>query len=360
MNRSVVVGLSGGVDSSVSALLLVEQGWDVRGMFMKNWMDNTSVGECPWERDVGDALQVCDTLGIPLNTVDLSRTYWNTVFARFLEEYANGLTPNPDVVCNQEVKFKAFREHAQSLGAAFMATGHYVRCKDSGSGTVLARGRDPGKDQSYFLCMLTQQQLAGSVFPVGAMLKSDVRKIAARAGLATHAKKDSSGICFVGEQPFREFLSRYLPVRRGEIRDAGGRVVGEHDGAHFYTIGQRSGLGIGGIAGAPDAPWYVAAKDAGSNTLIVVQGPEHPLLFSQSLRTGPANWVAGRPPDTGRALHAKTRYRQPDQECRIEPLGDSGLNVTFTSPQRAVAPGQYAVFYDGEICLGGAVIKSVM
>ncbi|OGT79363.1 MAG: tRNA 2-thiouridine(34) synthase MnmA [Gammaproteobacteria bacterium RIFCSPLOWO2_02_FULL_61_13] len=355
MNNSVVVGLSGGVDSSVTALLLLEQGYDVRAVFMKNWVETTPGGECLWEQDVEDAMQVCDTLGIPLNTIDLSRAYWDGVFAHFLEEYRNGLTPNPDIVCNQEVKFKAFRDHVVELGASHLATGHYARCTKSDSGWMLQRGLDPNKDQSYFLCMLTQRQLEGTLFPVGAMLKSDVRKLAARAGLGTHAKKDSTGICFVGERPFREFLAQFLPVSPGEILDTDGHVIGEHEGVHFYTIGQRSGLGIGGIAGRPDAPWYVAAKDPATNTLIAVQG-NHPLLFSRSLRTAPASWIAGQPPAQELTLAAKTRYRQPDQECTIEPESDGTLLVHFATPQRAVAPGQYAVFYLGETCLGGAMI----
>ena len=355
MSSSVIVGLSGGVDSSVSALLLAEQGYDVRAVFMKNWLETTPGGQCLWEQDVEDAMQVCDTLGIPLNTIDLSRAYWDGVFARFLEAYRSGLTPNPDVVCNQEVKFKAFRDHVLGLGATHMATGHYARCTKSESGWMLGRGRDSGKDQSYFLCMLTQQQLEGTLFPVGHLMKSAVRDLAAKAGLGTHAKKDSTGICFVGERPFREFLARFLPVAPGEIRDAGGHVIGQHEGVHFYTIGQRSGLGVGGIAGRQDAPWYVAAKDAATNTLIAVQG-DHPLLYSRSLRTAPANWIAGQPPPPGQALQLKTRYRQPDQECAIEVEADGALAVHFVSPQRAVAPGQYAVFYTGETCLGGAVI----
>ncbi len=357
MSHSVVVGLSGGVDSSVAALLLLEQGHEVRAVFMKNWLETTPGGQCLWEQDVEDAMQVCDKLGIPLNTIDLSREYWDTVFARFLDEYRNGLTPNPDIVCNQEVKFKAFRDHVMELGAAHLATGHYARCTNSESGRVLGRGRDPGKDQSYFLCMLTQQQLQGTLFPVGNMLKREVRELAAKAGLITHAKKDSTGICFVGERPFREFLSQFLPVTPGEIRDADGTLIGEHEGMHFYTIGQRSGLGIGGIAGRPDAPWYVASKDPATNTLVAVQG-EHPLLYSRSLRTAPVNWIAGHAPAPGLTLTAKTRYRQPDQDCRIELESDGSLLVQFSTPQRAVAPGQYSVFYSGENCLGGAVIKS--
>jgi len=357
MNSSVVVGLSGGVDSSVTALLLLERGYDVRAVFMKNWLETTPGGQCLWEQDVEDAMQVCDKLGIPLNTIDLSREYWDTVFARFLDEYRAGLTPNPDIVCNQEVKFKAFRDHVTALGVNHLATGHYARCMKSESGWELGRGCDPGKDQSYFLCMLTQRQLEGKLFPVGNMLKSEVRGLAARAGLGIHAKKDSTGICFVGERPFREFLAQFLPVAPGEIRDAGGHVIGEHEGIHFYTIGQRSGLGVGGIAGRPDAPWYVAAKDPATNTLIAVQG-EHPLLYSHSLRTAPVNWIAGRPPAPGLTLTAKIRYRQPDQDCHIELESDGSLLVQFSTPQRAVAPGQYAVFYAGETCLGGGVIES--
>jgi len=358
VNDSVVVGLSGGVDSSVAALLLLEQGHDVRAVFMKNWLETTPGGQCLWEQDVEDAMQVCDTLGIPLNTIDLSRAYWDAVFAHFLEEYRSGLTPNPDIVCNQEVKFKAFRDHVLQLGASHLATGHYARCTKSESGWLLGRSRDAGKDQSYFLCMLTQRQLEGTLFPVGNMLKSDVRELAARAGLGTHAKKDSTGICFVGERPFRDFLSQFLPVTPGEIRDADGHLIGAHEGMHFYTIGQRSGLGIGGIAGREDAPWYVAAKDPATNTLIAVQG-DHSLLFSRTLRTAPANWIAGQPPAPGMTVTAKTRYRQPDQDCGIEQEPDGSLFVQFATPQRAVAPGQYAVFYAGENCLGGAVIKSV-
>lgn len=356
MGASVVVGLSGGVDSSVTALLLLEQGHDVRAVFMKNWLETTPGGQCLWEQDVEDAMQVCDRLGIPLNTIDLSRTYWDQVFAGFLDAYRTGLTPNPDIVCNQQVKFRAFRDHALALGAAHLATGHYARCLRSATGWRLARGRDGNKDQSYFLCMLTQQQLEGTLFPVGDMLKSEVRALAARAGLATHAKKDSTGICFVGERPFREFLARFLPVTPGDMLDAEGKIVGRHEGIHFYTIGQRSGLGIGGIAGRRDAPWYVASKDATSNTLVVVQGQDHPLLFSRRLTTAAPNWIAGRVPGNDTALVAKTRYRQPDQACSLETRPDGTLLVRFDAPQRAVAPGQYAVFYQGETCLGGAVI----
>jgi tRNA-specific 2-thiouridylase len=358
MDGSVVVGLSGGVDSSVAALLLLEQGYEVRAVFMKNWVETLPDGQCLWEQDVEDAMQVCDRLGIPLNTIDLSRTYWDAVFTGFLESYRAGLTPNPDVVCNQEVKFKAFRDHALALGATFLATGHYARCGRADGSWRLRRGRDRGKDQSYFLCMLTQAQLEGTLFPVGDMQKNDVRARAARAGLPTHAKKDSTGICFVGERPFREFLARYLPVTPGDIHDAGGHVIGHHDGIHFYTIGQRSGLGIGGLAGRDETPWYVAGKDARTNTLVVVQGQDHPLLYSRWLTTGAPNWIAGCPPGETARLTAKTRYRQPDQACSITIRADGTLHVTFAEPQRAVAPGQYAVFYDGEDCLGGAVITA--
>lgn len=358
MGASVVVGLSGGVDSSVAALLLLEQGYDVRAVFMKNWLETLPGGQCLWEQDVEDAMQVCDRLGIPLNTIDLSRTYWDRVFAQFLEAYRTGLTPNPDIVCNQEVKFKAFREHVLALGAAHLATGHYARCLHSAQDWSLARGRDGNKDQSYFLCMLTQQQLEGTLFPVGHLRKSEVRAMAARAGLATHAKKDSTGICFVGERPFREFLAQFLPLAPGDICDGDGRVIGRHEGIHFYTIGQRSGLGIGGMAGRQDAPWYVAAKDPGTNTLVAVQGQDHPLLFSRALTTAAPNWIAGHAPETGTELVARTRYRQPDQPCTVETGTDGTLHVYFEAPQRAVAPGQYAVFYQGETCLGGAVITA--
>ncbi|MBI2992753.1 MAG: tRNA 2-thiouridine(34) synthase MnmA [Gammaproteobacteria bacterium] len=358
MTQRVVVGMSGGVDSSVAALLLKEQGYAVEALFMKNWKETASDGSCLWETDVRDAMEVCDRLGIAINTVDLSAEYWQGVFAGFLHEYDAGRTPNPDVLCNQEVKFKAFLNFALGQSADLLATGHYARIAARNGSRLLLKGADAGKDQSYFLCRLTQAQLQRSMFPVGDLLKADVRKLAARAGLATHAKKDSTGICFVGERPFRDFLSRFLPARPGEIFDADGRVLGKHEGVHFYTIGQRQGLGIGGVSGMADAAWYVARKDPVQNTLLVVQGHDHPLLFSRRLRACGIHWL-GMAPDAPLRCTAKIRYRQPDQGCVIDAIDGERVTVTFDKPQRAIAPGQYVVFYDTEACIGSAVIDNV-
>lgn len=360
VRRRVVVGVSGGVDSSVAALRLAEQGHQVQALFMKNWDDAEPGDGCLWEADVEDAMQVCERIGIPLNTVDLTRDYWAGVFARFLEDYRAGRTPNPDVLCNQEIKFKAFLQQALALGADCIATGHYARIEAGAGGHRLCKALDADKDQSYFLCRLDQAQLGRALFPVGGLRKAEVRALAARAGFVTHDKKDSTGICFVGERPFREFLGRYLPQQHGEIRDLDGRVIGEHEGAHFYTIGQRQGLGIGGVAGAAAAPWYVIDKDPIRNLLIVAQGNEHDLLFSHGLRARGLHWISGAPPAVPFACAAKTRYRQPDQACRIEHIDGDAVTVAFREPQRAVTPGQYIVFYAGEECLGSAVIESTL
>ena len=349
--------MSGGVDSSVAALLLKQEGHDVEGLFMKNWDEKLEGGACIWEADVEDAMRVCDKLGIHLNTVDLSLAYWEKVFAGFLGEYAAGRTPNPDILCNQEVKFRAFLDHARQLGADRIATGHYAGIQESDSVRLLRKGRDQNKDQSYFLCRLNQQQLAGACFPLGEFEKNDVRSLAAGARLVTHDKKDSTGICFVGERPFREFLSRYLPLSPGEIRTEDGELVGEHCGIQFYTLGQRQGLGIGGVRGALEEPWYVIAKEVDTNTLIVAQGHDHPALFCNRLTADNLHWIAGTPPAAPLRCHAKTRYRQADQACEIAQTRGNEIEVEFEQPQRAVTPGQYVVFYDGDICLGGAVIK---
>lgn len=361
MSAKVVIALSGGVDSSVAAYLLREQGFRVEALFMKNWDEPGDDGACPWETDVEDAMQACDRLGIPLNTIDLSKEYWHGVFDSFLTEYRSGRTPNPDVLCNQEIKFKAFLDHALRLGADVMATGHYARIKADGDTRSLLKGTDRNKDQSYFLCRLNQGQLRRAVFPVGAMKKPEVRALAAHAGLAIHDKKDSTGICFVGERPFREFLSRYLPAQPGEIRTSGGKTVGEHQGVHLYTVGQRQGLKIGGVAGHGEAPWYVADKDLKYNVLIVVQGSDHPLLYSRGLKATNPHWIEGKAPSGPVRLAAKIRYRQADQDCSIDLDADGkSLHLNFRQPQRAVAPGQYVVFYDGEACLGSAVIESTV
>jgi tRNA-specific 2-thiouridylase len=357
MTAKVVVGISGGVDSSVAALLLLEQGYEVEALFMKNWDEPAPGDGCLWEADVEDAMQVCDRLGIPLNTVDLTLDYWRGVFAAFLDEYRAGRTPNPDVLCNQEIKFKAFLDKARGRGAGCIATGHYARIETRDGSRALFKGLDEDKDQSYFLCRLDQPQLGGALFPVGGLRKSEVRALAAEAGFVTHDKKDSTGICFIGPRSFREFLGRYLPVQKGEIRTVAGRVIGEHEGAHFYTIGQRQGLRIGGVAGAGAAPWYVVAKDPAANTLTVAQGREHELLFAGGLRARGLHWISGKAPAAPFACSAKTRYRQADQECCIEEIDGDSVRVRFSTPQRAITPGQYIVFYAGEACLGSAVIE---
>jgi len=357
-NHKVIVGLSGGVDSSVAALLLKQQDYQVESLFMKNWDEQAPDGRCMWEADVEDAMRVCDRLGIRLNTVDLSLAYWDSVFSRFLDEYKKGRTPNPDILCNQEIKFRAFRDHALGLGAEFIATGHYARIHRHNGTCQLLKGVDANKDQSYFLCRLDQTQLARALFPVGALQKPEVRALARKAGLVTHDKKDSTGICFVGERPFRDFLRRYIPEMTGEIRTPAGKTVGTHEGVFYYTLGQRQGLGIGGIQSAREAPWYVVDKDLEQNILYVAQGHDHPLLYSMTLTAVDVHWVAGSPPSMPLACTAKTRYRQPDQSCVVETMVQGEYKVRFAEKQRAVTPGQYVVFYDGNICLGGGIIES--
>ncbi|HKK16312.1 MAG TPA: tRNA 2-thiouridine(34) synthase MnmA, partial [Gammaproteobacteria bacterium] len=292
-SEKVIVGLSGGVDSSVAALLLLEQGYDVHGMFMKNWDERGTDGSCMWEADVEDAMHVCETLGIPLNTVDLTTEYWHGVFSHFLEEYKTGRTPNPDVLCNQEVKFRAFLQHARQLGADRIATGHYAVIRQQDKTWQLHKGHDRNKDQSYFLCRLGQEQMKQSLFPVGELAKPAVRNMAKKAGFITHDKKDSTGICFVGERPFREFLARFIPRQAGEIHSPEGKVIGAHEGVCYYTLGQRQGLGIGGVKGACEKPWYVVGKDISNNILIAAQGHDHPLLFSRKLVATDMHWLAG-------------------------------------------------------------------
>jgi tRNA-specific 2-thiouridylase len=352
----VVVGLSGGVDSAVSAWLLKQQGFEVIGIFMKNWEADDDDQYCSSNEDFVDAAAVADVIGIDLEHVNFAAEYRDRVFAEFLREYQAGRTPNPDVLCNAEIKFKAFLDHAMRLGAARIATGHYARVRESDGGFQLLKGLDPAKDQSYFLHRLNQAQLARTLFPVGELPKTEVRALAARIGLPNAAKKDSTGICFIGERPFREFLNRWLQQQPGVIEDERGRRIGEHLGLSFYTLGQRQGLGIGGLksGGGEHVPWYVARKDLARNVLVAVQGHDHPWLMSSTLHAADTRWVAGTPPDAGR-LGAKTRYRQADAACRFEPQGD-GFRLAFEQPQWAVTPGQSAVLYDGEVCLGGGVI----
>ena len=354
----IVVGISGGVDSSVAALLLKRQGHDVQALFMKNWHEETEAGGCRWEKDVEDAMQVCDLLEIPLNTVDLSKAYWDEVFSNFLEEYRAGRTPNPDVLCNQEIKFKAFLDEALKLGADKLATGHYARVDAAGDRYVLQRSVDANKDQTYFLCRLNQQQLSRTLFPLGELTKSRVRALAEQNGFITHDKKDSTGICFIGERPFREFLGHYVPVTPGKIQTTAGKTIGEHTGVFFYTLGQRQGLGIGGVQGAPDEPWYVVDKDLDSNVLTVAQGHDHPRLFSRGLSAADFHWIDEAPPPLPLQCRGQTRYRQTDQPCTVETGENGKVHIRFSDPQRAVTPGQYVVLYDGARCLGGGVIES--
>ena len=350
----VVVGMSGGVDSSVAALLLKREGHDVLGLFMKNWGEDDEY--CMARQDFVDAASAADVMGIDLEAVNFSAEYKDRVFADFLREYAAGRTPNPDVLCNAEIKFRAFLDHAMRLGAEGIATGHYAQVKKSSGQIQLLRGSDASKDQSYFLHRLRQEQLARVVFPVGGLRKTEVRRIALEAKLPNHAKKDSTGICFIGERPFREFLNRYLPRTPGRIVDEKGRAVGEHIGLAFYTIGQRKGIGIGGLAKMSGEAWYVAAKHLESNELVVVQGHDHPLLLKRSLEAADASWISGSAPAAPSSHTAKTRYRQADAACTLSNVLDSTIRVDFAAPQWAVTPGQSVVLYDGEVCLGGGII----
>jgi len=352
-----MVAMSGGVDSSLSAVLLRKADTPIAGMFMKNWEEDDAGGQCTAERDAADARRVAEQLGIRFHARNFAAEYWDSVFARFLAEYRAGRTPNPDVLCNSEIKFKVFLEHAEDLGAERIATGHYARSRRDDEGCVrLLRGADPGKDQSYFLYGLNQAQLARALFPVGELHKSEVRRQARSAGLPVHAKKDSTGICFVGERRFREFLQTWVPPATGEIRTPQGAVIGTHPGVHFFTLGQRKGLGIGGVRGAADAPWYVIAKDHEQRLLWVSQRRAHPCLMSDRLHAAQCNWIASRP-QPGRRLTAKTRYRQPDQPCRVLSTEADRMKLVFDAPQWAVTPGQSVVLYDGEQCLGGGVIE---
>jgi tRNA-specific 2-thiouridylase len=352
----VVVGLSGGVDSAVAAHLLKQQGFEVIGLFMKNWEDDDDDEHCSTRQDWIDAAAVADVLGIDLEAVNFAAEYRERVFAEFLREYAAGRTPNPDVLCNAEIKFKAFLDHALALGAQHIATGHYAQVRGAGGRFELLRGADPGKDQSYFLHRLTQAQLARTLFPVGHLRKSEVRRIAAAIGLPNAGKRDSTGICFIGERPFRAFLNRYLPMTPGPIRTPDGQVIGEHVGLAFYTIGQRKGIGIGGRRTGSGAPWFVARKDIARNTLWIVQGHDHPWLLADRLVAQDAAWISGVAPALGARLTARTRYRQQDAACTVTRVDGTGFELAFDQPQWAVTPGQSAVLYRAEASLGGGVI----
>jgi tRNA-specific 2-thiouridylase len=353
----IIVGMSGGVDSSVAALLLKRQGHEVIGLFMKNWEDDDTGDYCSARQDLDDARAAAKAIGIELEAVNFSDQYRERVFANFLAEYQAGRTPNPDILCNSEIKFKAFLDHAMRLGAEKIATGHYAQVREFLGKYQLMKAEDGTKDQSYFLYRLNQAQLAKTLFPVGHLYKREVRRIAAEAGLPNHAKKDSTGICFIGERPFREFLARYLPKQPGEVRRLDDdRVIGRHEGLMYYTLGQREGLGIGGVKGAPEEPWFVAAKDMEKNVLYAVQGHEHPALLRNRLTAGQLAWISGEAPRTHWVYAAKTRYRMPDAACDIETLAEDRCEIAFAAPQWAVTPGQSVVIYESLVCLGGGVI----
>lgn len=359
----IIVGMSGGVDSSVAALLLKERDYEVSGLFMKNW-EEEDTGHCTAAEDAIDALGVCEQLNIPLDAVNFSKEYWDNVFSYFLEEYKSGRTPNPDILCNKEIKFKAFLDYALKQGAERIATGHYARITNKDGNYQLLKGLDPEKDQSYFLFRLNQYQLSKAIFPVGELNKKEVRELAFKSGFANHAKKDSTGICFIGEMAFKEFLNQYLPAKPGEIRSVDNTVLGEHDGLMFHTIGQRKGLGIGGIHGNTGKnsgePWYVVDKNLDDNSLVVAQGKNHPLLFKDALVCSQIHWISDTPPKFPLQCTAKIRYRQQDQDCKIHQQDKDNYHVKFYHPQRAVTPGQSIVFYHDEICIGGGIIESAI
>ena len=354
----VIVGMSGGVDSSVAALLLKEHGHDVSAIFMQNWDDDDE--QCTARQDYRDAQAVCNRLGIRLETVNFEREYWDRVFAHFLEEYSAGRTPNPDILCNKEIKFKAFLNHALNVGCDFIATGHYAQrsAQTDDTPVQLLRGLDSNKDQSYFLYTLGAEHVAKTLFPVGNIEKPEVREIAQREGLITHNKKDSTGICFIGERKFKDFLQRYLPAQPGDIETAEGEKIGQHEGLMYHTLGQRKGLLIGGKRDHGEDPWYVVDKDVARNTLIVGQGANHPRLFSNGLIANQLHWVSRVALAKPLRATVKTRYRQEDIPCLIEPIDEHSVKVTFDSPQKAVTPGQSAVFYVDDVCLGGGIIDS--
>ncbi len=362
-NKRVVVGLSGGVDSSVAALLLKQQGYQVVGLFMKNWEDDDTDEYCSSKQDLLDAVAVADKIGIEIEAVNFSKEYKDRVFQNFLEEYQAGRTPNPDILCNAEIKFKAFLDHAMGLGADLIATGHYAQVRENpfqAGEFQLLKAEDGSKDQSYFLYRLNQAQLSKTLFPLGKLLKREVREIARQAGLVTSEKKDSTGICFIGERPFQEFLSRYLPRQPGEIRTLEGKLVGQHDGLMYYTLGQRQGLKIGGSRDSNGEPWFVAAKDMQKNQLIVVQGHQHPSLFSDGLLAGQLHWISPTPPKTNWVYAAKTRYRQADAPCEIDQVDAHQCTIRFGQKQWAVTPGQSVVVYESNVCLGGGMIDAAI
>ena len=356
--KKVICGMSGGVDSSVSAFILQQQGYQVEGLFMKNWEEDDDTDYCTAAADLADAQAVCDKLGIKLHKINFAAEYWDNVFEHFLNEYKAGRTPNPDILCNKEIKFKAFLEYAaEDLGANYIATGHYVRRRGTDDNAQLLRGLDANKDQSYFLYTLSSKQVGQSLFPVGDIEKPIVRAIAEDLGLITAKKKDSTGICFIGERKFKDFLARYLPAQPGNIRTVEGDIIGRHDGLMYHTLGQRKGLGIGGVKGASEEAWYVVEKDLVNNELIVAQGHDHSALLSTGLIAQQLHWVDRQPIREPLRCTVKTRYRQTDVPCTIEPIDDESIKVIFDESQIAVTPGQSAVFYLDEVCLGGGIIE---
>jgi tRNA-specific 2-thiouridylase len=355
-SRHVVVGMSGGVDSSVTALLLKQQGYQVTGLFMKNWEDDDEGEYCSSREDLIDAASAANVIGIPLEAVNFAKEYKDRVFSYFLREYEAGRTPNPDILCNSEIKFKAFLDHAMRLGADMIAMGHYAQVREADGLYQLLKADDASKDQSYFLHRLSQAQLSKAMFPIGHLQKTEVREIARKHGLANFNKRDSTGICFIGERPFREFLNRYLPTTPGDMVTPDGKKVGKHQGLAFYTLGQRQGLGIGGGKNSTGEPWFVAAKDMANNRLIVVQGHDHPALLNPKLDALDMHWISGAAPGIARTYAAKTRYRQHDAGCRIVSLDGERASFAFDQPQWAVTPGQSVVVYDGAVCLGGGII----
>jgi tRNA-specific 2-thiouridylase len=354
-----MVAMSGGVDSAVSALLLQQQGQDIAAMFMKNWEEDDRFGECSATEDLADVEAITDALDINLHTRNFATEYWDNVFEEFLDEYRAGRTPNPDILCNREIKFKTFLEHAEALGADKIATGHYVRSDSKDGKSRLLRGIDYNKDQSYFLYAVGHEQLAKTIFPVGELEKPEVRELAEAAGFDVFNKKDSTGICFIGERNFSAFLAEYLPAQPGDIKTPDGQTIGQHQGLMFHTLGQRQGLGIGGVKGFPDAPWYVLHKDMDNNILYAAQGHEHPWLLSTELEAGQLAWVSGEAPTTGSKFTAKIRYRQQDQAVTIKMIDQDRMKLEFEQAQRAVTPGQSVVLYDDEVCLGGGVIETM-
>ncbi|KTC78229.1 tRNA 2-thiouridine(34) synthase MnmA [Legionella brunensis] len=360
MKAKVIVGMSGGVDSSVAAWLLREQGYQVEGLFMKNWEQDDTDGYCAAAEDLADAQAVCNQLRIPLHSINFSKEYWDRVFAHFLSEYQQGRTPNPDVLCNKEIKFNAFLNHALTLGADYIATGHYARVRSNNNIGELLKAKDREKDQTYFLHAVDPKALAKTLFPIGDYFKTEIREFAKQLGLVTHNKKDSTGICFIGEKRFKTFLKEFILAKPGDIKSSIGELLGKHDGLMFYTLGQRQGLGIGGRQSAADEPWYVVDKDVTTNTLVVAQGNDHPMLYSQGLICGPIHWLKDCNEELPLTCYAKTRYRQFEQACVVSPPSNKQHYVMFSNPQRAITPGQYIVFYEKNQCLGGATIEQII